>query len=633
MLCAHPLYGGLASGAGALVQLWHGPAAPFAPDGWVRIAVADLPVGASGSWQGEDAAVVANAWQRGTAEEWAHVLAQAALHVALNHVDPRRTDEAWRRACEWEAVRFLRSMPVGRRPNGLCLPAVEPQGQDPEAIARWFVSQGQAALDAAVGLGIAGRGHSGWVHRPNAAAFDDQRRRRATASLATAVRAAVTAAVEEAGARARGPATPRRDPNSLAERARSWFVASYPLLAALAATFEIVADETVCRRESIAIAAVDSERRQVFINPRVPWTWETMQFVLAHELLHVGLRHEPRRQGRDPFLWNVACDYVINGWLVQMGVGTMPAGCLLDVDLELEKESAEGVYDRIVGDLRLRRRLAKARTLRGQGLGDMLGDRPPHWWYGAGCDLDEFYRRALMEGLDLHARRGPGRGLLPGALVEEIRALEQKPIPWDVALGHWLDDFFPPLDRRRTYARSSRRQSATPDIPRPVWERPWERLRLRTFGVVLDTSGSMGPREIGRGLGAIAAYAVGRDVPLVRVVQCDAGIHDMGYVEPDRLLGSVEIVGRGGTVLQPAIRHLERAADYPDDAPILVITDGACDVLTIGRPHAFLMPAGARLPFATRAPRFAFGTDAVVRCTSRDGSGEAAVIETGIARI
>lgn len=136
-----------------------------------------------------------------------------------------------------------------------------------------------------------------------------------------------------------------------------------------------------------------------------------------------------------------------------------------------------------------------------------------------------------------------------------------------------------------------------------------ERLPLRTFGVVLDTSGSMGPRDIGRGLGAIAAYATSRDVALVRVVQCDAGAHDMGYVEPDRLIGAVEIHGRGGTVLQPGIRVLERAEDFPDDAPILVITDGECDVLTIGRPHAFLMPQGARLPFATRAPRFAFETD------------------------
>jgi hypothetical protein len=40
-----------------------------------------------------------------------------------------------------------------------------------------------------------------------------------------------------------------------------------------------------------------------------------------------------------------------------------------------------------------------------------------------------------------------------------------------------------------------------------------------------------------------------------------------------------------------------------------MITDGLCDPLSVGRPHAFLMPEGARLPFPSRAPRFAFERD------------------------
>ncbi|MEH3148471.1 MAG: VWA-like domain-containing protein [Methylobacterium frigidaeris] len=269
-------------------------------------------------------------------------------------------------------------------------------------------------------------------------------------------------------------------------------------------------------------------------------------------------------------------------------------------DREPPKENLQA----IVGDLRLIRRLNKARTLRGQGKVDMLGDRPPRWWTGPGTDLDAFYRNALAEGLDLHLRQN--RGLLPGDLVEEVRALQQPPIPWDVQLGRWLDAHLPPVEARRSFARASRRQSATPDIPRPVWVRPDEPASTRTFGVVLDTSGSMGRRLLAMGLGAVAAYALSRDVAGVRVVQCDAGLHDMGTVAPDALLGQVEVRGRGGTVLQPAVRMLETDEGFPRDAPILVVTDGACDVLTIRRSHAFLMPEGARLPFATRAPMFRF---------------------------
>ena len=67
-------------------------------------------------------------------------------------------------------------------------------------------------------------------------------------------------------------------------------------------------------RLGISIAAVDIEMREIYINPNAGLTTEECRFVMAHELLHVGLSHHTRRQGRDPYLWNVACDYVINSF-------------------------------------------------------------------------------------------------------------------------------------------------------------------------------------------------------------------------------------------------------------------------------------------------------------------------------
>jgi hypothetical protein len=62
--------------------------------------------------------------------------------------------------------------------------------------------------------------------------------------------------------------------------------------------------------------------------------------------------------------------------------------------------------------------------------------------------------------------------------------------------------------------------------------------------------------------------------------------------------------GRGGTELQPGVNLLQRSADFPPDAPILVITDARCDVVRVRREHAFLIPAGASLPFTPRGPVF-----------------------------
>lgn len=604
-LSKHALFGGL---------LFCTPdtsgAAPFAKDGFARIVVSQrrtwMPARSGLPPMAHAFTIVANAWRRTPAEEWINVIAQAELHVAMCHVDPVRQDLAWRLACELVAADFLRQIGVGRRPVEMPYPDMALPGRSAEAVADHIRTEGAQAIARYSGHGLAGAGQPTWVWDAGVPPFDARTRREHTEALAAAIRKSVVAAVETAGAQARGPASAKRNPNSLAERARSWFIASYPLLAALAATFEIVEDAELCAALGIRIAAVDPETQRIYINPTFRWTYGAMQFAMAHELMHVGLSHAARRQGRDPFLWNVACDYVINGWLIEMGVGELPTDdLLLDPALGLERESAEAIYDRIVNDLRLMRRLRKAITMSGRSRPDILGERPQGWWLGPGCDLDAFYRRALAEGLDLHLA-GKGRGLLPGDLVEEVRALQQPPIPWDVKLGQWLDAFFPPLERRRTFARASRRQSATPDIPRPVWERPPERLAMRTFGVVLDTSGSMPPSLLARALGAIASYALSREVAMVRLIQCDARVHDMGYVEPERLFDRIEVRGRGGTVLRPAIDRLEEGEDFPKDAPILVITDGACDAFSVRREHAFLMPEGARLPFRTQAPIFRF---------------------------
>ncbi len=217
-------------------------------------------------------------------------------------------------------------------------------------------------------------------------------------------------------------------------------------------------------------------------------------------------------------------------------------------------------------------------------------------------DLDDFYRRGLVQGLDLHV--GGERGLLPAGLVQEIRALAHPPVPWDARLARWFDEFVPRPEPVRTYARPARRQASTPDIPRAGRYFPPEQVTRCTFGVVLDTSGSMSTRLLGKALGAVASYADARDVPAARVVFCDAAAYDAGYLPPAEIAGRVRVHGRGGTVLQPGIDLLQRADDFPSTAPVLVITDGYCDVLRVRTEHAYLVPEGASLPFTPRGPVF-----------------------------
>ena len=188
-----------------------------------------------------------------------------------------------------------------------------------------------------------------------------------------------------------------------------------------------------------------------------------------------------------------------------------------------------------------------------------------------------------------------------------VRALAVPPVPWDVKLSEWFNAHIRPLEKHRSYARPSRRQSSTPDIPRPSWVQAVLPDYSRTYAVIIDTSGSMSPELIGKALGAAASYSAAKDVPLVRVVFCDADAYDIGYVAPEDIAGRVMVKGRGGTELQPAVDLLEHAKDFPKEGPILIITDAGIEPdLRIHHEHAFLIPEGARLPFRAKGKVFYF---------------------------
>ncbi|MCR5609465.1 MAG: hypothetical protein K6G26_10425 [Lachnospiraceae bacterium] len=385
--------------------------------------------------------------------------------------------------------------------------------------------------------------------------------------------------------------------NSFGREIANWFVSSFPLLGAIASSFKIIDSTEECRKYDISIAAVDAYEGIIYINTANSFSKEEWKFIMAHEFLHAALLHHNRSAGRDHYLWNVATDYVINGWLHDMKVGVMPVDILYDESLK--NMSAEEVYDEIVCELK---KYMKKDTFRGYGKGDILG-RGAAGTFGKakeGMSLDDFYRNALSQGLE-YETNVRGRTLIPAGLIQEIRALSVPPVPWDVKLSRWFNEHIKPLEKHRSYAHPSRRQSSTPDIPRPKYVRSEDEDKARTFGVIIDTSGSMSVNEIGKALGAVASYAASRDVLAARVIFCDATAYDAGYMTPCDIAGRVKVIGRGGTRLQPGINMLQNAKDFPKDGPILIITDGGIEPhLDIKREHAYILPSGCSLPFRAK---------------------------------
>ncbi|MDR2094062.1 MAG: hypothetical protein LBP76_00900, partial [Treponema sp.] len=398
-------------------------------------------------------------------KEWAHVIAHCLLHLGMGHfdlkrfklryldpgdtgIDQRASLVLWNCACDLVTERFLEDIKFGSRP---------PDPQDPE-----YLPALPAGVNDEVRLyerllrdGTAGYTGFGTMNKnsPDMIFADGkshglryipwgQGPQSWSEIFATGLARAVRNAVNVAGGLAPEPIYREDNPQSLAVRAKNWFISNYPLLGAIAAAFTIIEEPDVCGRLEVHIAAVSAYLREIYINPSAGLTEMEYRFVIAHELLHAALRHDIRHQWRDAYLWNIACDFVINLWLTEMGIGDRPVGALYDE--QFRGFSAESVYDRIVTDIR---RFNKLATLRGLGLGDILPGEAGRWNGTDGVNLDGFYRRALAEGLDYHQEQG--RGSIPQGLIEDIRALSHPPIPWDVELARWFDDQFSPLERTR----------------------------------------------------------------------------------------------------------------------------------------------------------------------------------------
>ena len=559
-------------------------------------------------------------------KQWVYVIAHCMLHMVFGHFDeenmpgfiadkdgsvvrkPHFDAKTWNHACDIFIASFLNGLKYGEPLANREVKEYVPSVTDEKKIYEYLIENPKLNEISMFGTGAEDGLDMIGLDKP--LKYEKGRANSYPKFFAEALADSVSDAIDDVSSTC---SRRRRRVSSEVQKAAMWFQDHYPLLGGLASCFKIIEDGSLCRSMDISMAAISVEDMEIYINPANSLSSGEWRFILAHEYLHAGLEHDKRSAGRDSYLWNIACDYVVNGWLVEMNIGDMPDEGLL-YDEELKGLSAESVYDILLENIK---KYMDVRTFAGKGRGDIVTGRrngkggvydpetgsfynPAH-----GVSLDDFCRQALEQGLEWQQKSG--RGFIPAGLIEEIRALSVPPIPWDVELARWFEEHFAPIQTHRSYTRPSRRQGATPDIPRPRVV-PMEVMEKdRTFGVVVDTSGSMSPFQIGTALGAIASYSQAHEVPFARVIFCDAAAYDAGYISPEDIAGRVRVKGRGGTVLQPGVDKLEKAADFPADGPILIITDGEIEShLSVHREHAYLIPYGSRLPFRPRGKVFRF---------------------------
>jgi len=72
-----------------------------------------------------------------------------------------------------------------------------------------------------------------------------------------------------------------------------------------------------------------------------------IEFVIAHEILHMVFDHLGRRGDRNPMLYNIAADYKVNNLLVRDRIGNKPSIVDCFQDFQYDADTSEEIYDKL----------------------------------------------------------------------------------------------------------------------------------------------------------------------------------------------------------------------------------------------------------------------------------------------
>jgi predicted metal-dependent peptidase len=302
-------------------------------------------------------------------------------------------------------------------------------------------------------------------------------------------------------------------------------------------------------RLSTEVPTAATNGRSIIFNPGFAATLrpEQLDAVMVHELLHAALLHTTRRGEREPVLWNIAADIVVNGIVRKEKGLTLPGDPLLD--LSLEGFEVEEVY-RILE--------SKAQRLEaGLLAGDLLIPVPGQT--GASAEevraLAAHWRTALNEAMTM-ARQA---GKLPAGMERHVDMVLEPRLDWRSIL--WRFIVRTPID----YSGFDRRF-----LGRGLYLETLEGESV-SLRVAVDTSGSISQRDLASFLAELREIVRLYPNLEAQLYYCDAELYGPFPLDSD---GLKRAQGGGGTSFIPFFERMAREVHSDIPSALVYLTDG-----------------------------------------------------------
>tara|TARA_B100000965_G_scaffold236065_1_gene197761 strand:- start:155 stop:1324 length:1170 start_codon:yes stop_codon:yes gene_type:complete len=296
--------------------------------------------------------------------------------------------------------------------------------------------------------------------------------------------------------------------------------------------------------KKLPTAATDG--RKIFFNVEFLYSLSSKEqnALMLHEVLHMALLHVTRRQNRDPHIWNIAADIVVNDLIERNTSFPLPQGAITDT--RFQDKSVEYIYEALLKSKK-KYKLAINDILQPGNSEDSQGDvNLSEPLSQEEADEIESFWKDKMEILKNSSEHNlsNGKGSLPAGIEQEISTILEPEVDWRHALWKYVGKTpadFDDLDRRFIYKGLYLESLLTEAVE---------------VSVCIDTSGSVSDELLMQFAGELKGIL--RSYPNVKCSLFFADTDLAGPYEIDRIEQMPKAIGRGGTSFVPFFDYLRK---------------------------------------------------------------------------
>lgn len=281
--------------------------------------------------------------------------------------------------------------------------------------------------------------------------------------------------------------------------------------------------------------------------------FEERKNTLIHEIWHPGRLHFVRGIGRDPDLWNYACDIVINNGMIRGG-RKIPSNGYWVYDLDLDENGTlceEQIYDKLLASK------FQPPPREGDMIVELMDDAQ---------QAQMIHEQVTMVIRAQQAAISAGKpGTVPGSVIYELSKFLNPVVPWAEALHEWMNNL---VVCDYSWTTRSRR---FPNTYMPSMAALPE--GLEDFVAFVDVSSSM-TDDMEVRINSELKYIFEELKPQkLTVVQFDVEIQNVRVFDEANGFEGIKVYGRGGTDLQCVIDWIEE--NRPTG--IMIFSDLECE--------------------------------------------------------